>query len=294
MAISLGSSPTAWTHTIDAGRPCGAGRWSGGTGAEAEADRDAQAVAQRDARGVEHVRLVVARVAEDLQGEVVAGLDQASRSPSGWSRHVGAALGQHLGGGRLGGGHVGLVEGLHAEAAPVSAWRAPASRLCRCPLGAASTADDAGDRPPRGVRAAAAARNSRSAPYTSGAHGSPTIGTTPVPSLPSDSATSCSTQSPASRLGRQHEGGLVPATRTPRHRGGEPSGGLVRGRRPGRCGQRRRRRPGAARDVGAHEEAGHDAEQRQRRVAAADVGPVLEHVGEAALACERASSSPGR
>ena len=39
--------------------------------------------------------------------------------------------------------------------------------------------------------------------------------------------------------------------------------------------------------------AGHDAEQRQRRVAAADVGPVLEHLREAALASERAELGAG-
>ena len=60
------------------------------------------------------------------------------------------------------------------------------------------------------------------------------------------------------------------------------------------CGQRVEAAAGAAPSTSAPmSSAGHDAEQREGRVAATDVGAVLEHVGEAALAGQAAELGPG-
>ena len=87
--------------------------------AEAEAHRDAEAVAQRHARRLEHVGLVVARDRRTPAGRGGRPAAPApSRSPIGWTGTSTPPSVEHLAGGRLGRRDVGLVERLHAERGP--------------------------------------------------------------------------------------------------------------------------------------------------------------------------------
>ena len=99
-------------------------------------------------------------------------------------------------------------------------------------------------------------------------------------------------------LGGQAEGELVAARppRRPPSAAASTSAGLSPAAPSGPHASRPRQAAAEQRlGVDAGEQRGHDAEQRQRRVAAADVGAVLEHLGEAALAGQgRRARSRGR
>ena len=205
------------------------------------------------------------RVDERLDGQVVARLDLVEQLVEGRRRQVGRAVRQHRRRGRLGRGDVGLVEGLDAQQGAARAVASSHSRTWPPIVGelagrtGAPVGQGLGVGPGRRARdgrrrprRTPGRRRSRRAPPS----GSPTTGTTPVPSLPVDSAISCSIHSPntANSSGRTS----VSLSR-PRHRrrpswrragrpgwrrgGAQPLGHGGR-RQPGR---RRRRRP-AARD----------------------------------------------
>ena len=118
--------------------------------------------------------------------------------------------------------------------------------------------------------------------------GSPATGRMPLPCLPVDSAISCSTQSPKLSIGSATtKVSLVAAlARQLAHRDAEPEPGVGRSSSRSaaqfcsatwaRCEQRL--------DVHARQRGRHQPEVGQHRVAPADVGVVLEHVPEAALA----------
>ena len=113
---------------------------------------------------------------------------------------------------------------------------------------------------------------------------SPAIGTIPLPCLPVLSATSCSIQS-AERLealGQQQRQLVASCLRRSTHQCAEReardsfAGSLARHA----SAMRRALRP-AALQRHADQRGGHDAEQRQGRISATDVGRVDEHVEEA-------------
>ena len=256
MSISFGSSPTTWTHTIGA-RPAlvELARGVEEPRAEPEAGGDAVAVAQRDARRLEAGR------------------------PAGrpGRRRPGGRGGRRAGAGR--GGRRAAARGprrrlrraprrwrpwrrpRRAGRRAARRWRrrrgrrpAPSSRPCgRCRAALASEPPTIGRVPGRLElvdRAAGRGRGGRRRRPAGAPSGSLTIGTAPVPSLPSDSATSCSIHRPmAVERGIEEVGDLVAADA---HAGGDGGGELEgrvlrRGRRRARCGRGRRARPGGAR-----------------------------------------------
>ena len=186
---------------------------------------------------------------------------------------------------------VRLVEGVDAEHARRSRrWRAPTSASARrgprgratssattwmaggregasiaasCVASSAHVGEDAGRRRRRRARRA---RSSAS-------------GTTPVPSLPVDSAISCSSQRPKRPERRRGEDRQLVAALARERRPAARRAGAARCRPAGTSGAERVARPQRRleqrrRSATPASAAGHQAEQRQRRVAAADVGAV--------------------
>ena len=155
-------------HDRRAARPCGAARWSGGTAGRARGSwrpgggRAARRAPPRGRRpaGRRGRRRPGARGGRRARS-------WASRSASGCVGDVGAALGEHLGGGGLGGGDVGLVEGLDADGrAGEGDGQLHRHRQVADAVGAArpSRRRWPGGRPPRGRRSGSWERKRRSSP----------------------------------------------------------------------------------------------------------------------------------
>ena len=110
------------------------------------------------------------------------------------------------------------------------------------------------------------ATNIRSSPYTDGSpRGSPTTGTMPVPSLPVDSARSCSSHSPNVARFREPRASACPGPPRPPSRRGQPGRRVGRRRRPQRLGDARADASSPSTSAPARI-AGTSPEQRQGRV----------------------------
>ena len=211
-----------------------------------------------------------AGVDEGLDGQVVARRRPGrAASSSGIVVDVGQARRSSTSaGGRLGRGHVGLVERVGCRAARrTGRWPAPTAapappRSAKSPSNGSSTTGW-----PASARASSAAvRAVARRPRTAGRRrrprarpsGSPTTGTTPVPSLPVDSASSCSSQRPnvAMLVGQRRSSACRGPARTPAAMAAAEPGRRVGGGRRRAAG-----RPSRGRGV---EQLG-DVDARQQR-----------------------------
>ena len=127
----------------------------------------------------------------------------------------------------------------------------------------------------------------RSLPYSeTSPSGSPSIGIRPLPSLPVDSAISCSAQAPKSAIFlRGQDRHLVAAFEAgDAHREPELHAGIFMRRHVRAAGAHHRKRMV---DQAAHVDAGgrgrHQPERRQHRIAPADRGVAMEDAGKALL-----------